>query len=355
MALTDKPPRNTFVRVARKLYHPIGFSKGYNAALWFIFSGALFGFVLARFPSVNVLGVFCNPEAPSGAQAAPGECYYYLQDYYGTGMTLHLVGIFSASIFALVQFVPVIRHKYIMVHRISGYASILLSFVGVAGAIMTAPASFGGSLEIQAAAGFLGIIFVGSIVMAYINIKRLQIEQHRMWMLRAWFYATSIITLRIIFIIAATIISSRGPYFSSIPCAQIVFTIGEDLTRAEYPSCQPYFSGEDPSAHATVRASLTSPTNASEVGAAFNVSFGMAAWVAFAIHILGVEIYIKLTPAEHERLRQISYERQRKAGFRNPGRAGLTVDRFGDSERWVPVPKCGDDELAHPLRSHLGP
>ncbi|KXJ89530.1 hypothetical protein Micbo1qcDRAFT_184651 [Microdochium bolleyi] len=345
MATTDRPPRNGFVRMARKLYQPIGFSKGYNAVLWFIFSGALFGFTLARFPSTNVYGVFCNQDAPGPNLAAPGECYHYLQPYYATGMMLHLAGVLPASLFALVQFVPVIRHKYIIIHRISGYLSILLSFMGVVGAIMIVPISFGGSLEIQAAGGFLAIIFVSSIIMGYINIKRLQIEQHRIWMLRAWFYATSIITLRIVFIIAANIISTRGPFFSSIPCGQLVFTIGRDLVQQEYPSCAPFFSGEDLSAHAAVRANMASPKHASEAAAALNVAFGMAAWIAFAIHMVGVEIYIKLTPTEHERLRQVSYERQRKAGYSNPGRAGLTIDRFGDSERWVPLNERGDTNV----------
>lgn len=45
---------------------------------------------------------------------------------------------------------------------------------------------------------------------------------------------------------------------------------------------------------------------------------------------------LKLTPAESERLRNVSYQRQLEAGMKNPGRAGLTVDRFGDSEKWSP-------------------
>ena len=35
------------------------------------------------------------------------------------------------------------------------------------------------------AAGVLSITFLGSLLMSYINIKRLQIEEHRAWMLRA--------------------------------------------------------------------------------------------------------------------------------------------------------------------------
>jgi len=45
---------------------------------------------------------------------------------------------------------------------------------------------------------------------------------------------------------------------------------------------------------------------------------------------------LSLTPAENDRLRNVSYQRQVEAGMKNPGKAGLTVDRFGDSKAWVP-------------------
>ena len=47
------------------------------------------------------------------------------------------------------------------------------------------------------------------------------------------------------------------------------------------------------------------------------------------------DVQLHLTPAESERLRRISYERQLAAGMRHPGRAGLTVDRLGDSDEWM--------------------
>lgn len=53
--------------------------------------------------------------------------------------------------------------------------------------------------------------------------------------------------------------------------------------------------------------------------------------------MIGVEIYLSLTPRESARLRQVSYERQLAAGFKNPGNGGWTVDRFGDPvEEWKP-------------------
>jgi hypothetical protein len=44
---------------------------------------------------------------------------------------------------------------------------------------------------------------------------------------------------------------------------------------------------------------------------------------------------LHLTPREAERLRKVSYQRQLEAGMKNPGSAGLTADKLGDSEAWV--------------------
>jgi hypothetical protein len=53
---------------------------------------------------------------------------------------------------------------------------------------MIARRAFGGGVETQAAVGSLVILTTISGAMVYYNIKRLQIEQHRAWMLRAMFY-----------------------------------------------------------------------------------------------------------------------------------------------------------------------
>lgn len=67
------------------------------------------------------------------------------------------------------------------------------------------------------------------------------------------------------------------------------------------------------------------------------MSFGMAMWLATFMHLVGVEVYLALTPRESNRLRQVSYERQMERGFKNPGSAGLTSDRWGDAEAWRPA------------------
>jgi len=72
-----------------------------------------------------------------------------------------------------------------------------------------------------------------------------------------------------------------------------------------------------------------------EIASALRVAFGASVWMAICFHALGTEIYLALTKDETESLRRISYILQQKAGFKNPGSAGLTADRLGDSS-WTP-------------------
>lgn len=58
--------------------------------------------------------------------------------------------------------------------------------------------------------------------------------------------------------------------------------------------------------------------------------------MGIVLHIIGVELYLGLTPRESERLRQVSYEKQCEAGLKNPGFSGWTVNRWGDAEEWKP-------------------
>ncbi|KAK0643165.1 hypothetical protein B0T16DRAFT_429891 [Cercophora newfieldiana] len=331
MAASDRPPANAFVRIARKVYNPIGFTKGYNFILFFIFAGAMLGFVLARLQFLSYDGIFCG-EDPENF-----DCYYYEKSVVEkAGLIIHLGAILPAGFLACFQFVPAIRHKVMLFHRINGYVVLLLSLVGTAGALMIARNAFGGALETQTAVGVMTIMFIGSLGLAYYNVKRLQLEQHRAWMLRAWVYAGVIITARFALIIMATIVSNQG-YFVPITCDQLAsrYLIGSrESVVQRFPQCEAYFSGANPDETVAVEADMNG--DGANARAALNLTFGAALWVAMFIHVVGVELYIRLTPAESERLRNVSYQRQVEAGMKHPGRAGLTADRLGDAPLWVP-------------------
>jgi hypothetical protein len=93
-------------------------------------------------------------------------------------------------------------------------------------------------------------------------------------------------------VISAVITTDRG-YFAVWTCAKIVSTFpDESLTRLiqDYPVCASYADGSNLEQVAAVSAGFSgSLTN---VGAALNISFGAAVWLAFNMHALGVEIYV---------------------------------------------------------------
>ena len=298
-----------------------------------IFGGALLIFSLIRTTYLNIGG---NASNSFKNGASPGEWYWYEHGIYRVGITLHLGAILPAGILIIWQFVPVIRHKALLFHRINGYIIIVLVLIGNIGAVIIARRAFGGTISTQAGIGTLAIISEGAMVMAYINIKRLQIDQHRAWMLRAMFYLGTIITLRIIMIIAAKIISFSSNYYGVMPCGEIQYLLyyKPDQFQGRYPQCfLPNATSETP----VVVDATFSNGNVEEIGKSLNISFDLATWMAIFLHLVGVEIYLKLTPRESDRLRQVSYERQLEKGYSPTGSAGLTVHRFGDAEPYRPA------------------
>lgn len=101
-------------------------------------------------------------------------------------MKLHLYTILPASLLVILQFIPVIRHKIILFHRMNGYAIVILSLVSNAGTIIITRHAFGGDFATQTWTGAMVILTTVGYIMAWVNIKLLQIDQHRAWMLRVW-------------------------------------------------------------------------------------------------------------------------------------------------------------------------
>jgi hypothetical protein len=139
-----------------------------------------------------------------------------------------------------------------------------------------------------------------------------------------------------------------GTYYSAQPCDKLydiaasIAANGTEMLLAEFPACSAFLDG-DVTAHGIVHVDFNG-TPAQKM-AAINMTFGMAGWVALAIHAFGVEVYVRparttllnilltvfqlhLTPEESKRLRQVSYERQLEAGHKNPGNSGLVSQPF---------------------------
>lgn len=178
-------------------------------------------------------------------------------------------------------------------HRLSGYANILLPLVGNTGAFMVSRHAVGGTVESQVLFGFLGIYTTTSLIFAYVSVKRLLVEQHRAWMLRAWVVAAAIISQWLIMLPVGKVMSRMGDYHAPLPCHTIEYITshyGESQVM-RYPSCREDHVG----AWASVKVDQYSTTNSAEIGASVNASISAVGIVALVLHVLEIELYLALT------------------------------------------------------------
>ena len=90
------------------------------------------------------------------------------------------------------------------------------------------------------------------------------------------------------------IASNIGSYYIAKPCAQIEYVTANSIEFAEeFPSCAGYISGANPEQWTTIKADFDGGSPG--VMAALDMSFGMGLWLAFAIHAIGIEIYVSLS------------------------------------------------------------
>ncbi|KAK5655850.1 hypothetical protein OQA88_5389 [Cercophora sp. LCS_1] len=262
----------------------LGFSKTYNFVLFVLLVGPLMAFTVALFRYVDVDGYFCVTADEFG------ECYY---DFMRLALKIHLITVMPASFLVCFQFVPIIRRKFPSFHRANGYLIFALSVAASVGGVMSGRHAFGGEVGTHVLAGVLFLSFMGSTVMGMVKIRRRRVEEHRVWMLRAWVYASSIITMRLLtFTIAGIISSLPGSFYSARQCGQIDYLMGRNATLAELPGCQAFYLGETEK-YVLVRADLNG--SMATAIAAFGISFAPAGFLAFIIHAFGIEAYLSLT------------------------------------------------------------
>lgn len=325
LILPSPPPDPSMARWQR-LSRILGFQKSYNFLIWVLLALPFLGFSLSRLGYFDYFNVFCRKNYLSrSSHAAPGECYYFLNGgREQIGMMVHLYGIIPASLLVFFQFIPAIRQRAVLFHRINGYIVLVLTMIAVVGGLLASPGSFGGEPTWQAVIWVVGVMVFTGLVLAMVNIKRLQIEQHRAWMLRTWAWvstmlqyskildattnrhsthdkAFSTITMRIIQIFVAGLISGRG-HVASRPCAQV----GSDgvvpifVLEQRFSGCATYFTGKDP--HQTVIVNADYYGLPMEINVALSLAAGVSAFLALFLHSIAVEIYVSSSVFHQEGL-----------------------------------------------------
>ncbi|KAJ7159836.1 hypothetical protein C8R43DRAFT_1124205 [Mycena crocata] len=277
--------------VYRSISWILGFREKYSLLNCFIWGGALVGFCLAR-------SITMNPgRAPD--LLIPGEWFWFQQPMYKINLFIHIYLTTIGGIGALLQFIPAMRRRKMILHRLNGYGVLTCLILGnICGSII-ARRSFGGELNVQSAYYILGIMVVFSGLMGIYNVKK-DTRRHRKWMLRMVVYFAVAITARLIMLASREIISQIGTYYSIWRCDEIFDLLGDLQARQElYPQC--VAAGVNPAA-VWVAVHATTQDNSSLLFAASSARAvqGMALWIATLIHIVGVEHYIHKTDSSNQ-------------------------------------------------------
>ena len=115
-----------------------------------------------------------------------------------TGLLLpHIVGGIVALLLGPLQFVPSIRQKHKQLHRLVGKAylvSVAVSGLGAAALLLLPERTLGFHLGI----GGLALAWFITSGLAYLSIRRRNIEQHREWMIRSYVVTFGFVNFRLL-------------------------------------------------------------------------------------------------------------------------------------------------------------
>ncbi|KAJ7831968.1 hypothetical protein B0H13DRAFT_2240513 [Mycena leptocephala] len=195
------------------------------------------------------------------------------------------------GIAAVLQFIPAIRRRKIILHRLNGYGVLACLVVGNVSGAIVGRRSFGGELNVQSGYYAMGVMVVVSAIMGIYYVKK-DTRRHRKWMLRMVVYFSATISARLIMLSAASIITIIGTYYSVWRC--------DETVQSSYPQC--VATGDD-FARAWVAVHSSTDDGLLHYASALratSASAGMAIWIAILIHVVVVEFYIHKTEATNQ-------------------------------------------------------
>ncbi|EEB91327.1 hypothetical protein MPER_10329, partial [Moniliophthora perniciosa FA553] len=105
--------RNAIVSFYLSLSWMAGFREKYSLALLVIFGGALFGYCLARSPTMD--------GAKMRTLTTPGEFLWFNMPLYLYNYIIHIYLTTIGGLLVGIQFIPTIRRRYVTLHRLNGY------------------------------------------------------------------------------------------------------------------------------------------------------------------------------------------------------------------------------------------
>jgi len=295
------PPRRSRFQGLANAYDAAGWILGFKEkssfVSLFIFGGALIGYCLAR-------TMMLDP-AKVPTLLVPGEWFWLRRRMYNICIFMHIYSAIISGIFAVFQFIPAIRRRSMILHRINGYLVLVFLIPSTISGAIVGRRAFGGDLNVQTTLYVATLLIIFSAGMGIFNVRRTR--KHRRWMLRMVVLDAMPITAHLIGLAIRTIAIDLGNYYAVWRCDQLLFVM-TNVTAVEqlYPQCTK--AGVDltevfVAVHASVKGGRLGSASITRA------TFGMCMWLALVIHIIGVEIYIRKTESSNRHRHGFALER----------------------------------------------
>jgi uncharacterized membrane protein len=166
-----------------------------------------------------------------------------------TPLMLHVAGAVVALPLGPWQFVRGLRSRWPRVHRVVGRVYVVAVLATGVGGLLLAPSTYTGRLAGLAFA-LLGVGTLGSTAMAFVAIRRRQVERHREWMTRSYAFIFTGVTFRLgVFLLPVLGFSFDTGYVVSAWIAWPVnLAVAEVLLRRGRRALRPAASAQMPAA-----------------------------------------------------------------------------------------------------------
>ncbi|EPE24223.1 hypothetical protein GLAREA_08073 [Glarea lozoyensis ATCC 20868] len=253
----------------------------------------------------------------------PGEGFLYKRAFLRALQQVHLWSVIPAGILLPLQFLPIVRRKYITLHRWAGRLLFILLMIGNITAYNLGMNAFGGMLDTRMFTLILLVCTTLSAYKAWKGIRDHRIDIHRAWTIRCWSYVGSILSLRVWMVILIVGIMRIAPdtFYVAISCAKMEFMFPDPVDRAamyeRHPSCFNLTTAASEKTYMGISANMKR-VNLEETTAILSLVFGLAGMIGLIMNIGFVETYLNLTRDDDERLKKFSMAKRRKLGLEKP-------------------------------------
>ncbi|KAJ7898575.1 hypothetical protein B0H14DRAFT_3853017 [Mycena olivaceomarginata] len=255
-------------------------------------SGQDCGFTATWYENSEALDIDLTP----GTSMA-GEWFWFNQPTYKVNLFIHIYLSTLGGIGAVFQFIPAIRRRKVIVHRLNGYSVLTCLIVGnICGGIV-GRRSFGGDLNVQSGYYVMGLLVVVAALLGIYYVKK-DTRRHRRWMLRMVVYFAASISARLIMLAAASIITIVDTYYSVWRCDEVLNLLTDMETVGDlYPQCA---AAGTNATHIWVAVHSSTHDGPLNYASALRAVHGMALWIAIIIHAVAVEFYLHKTEATNQ-------------------------------------------------------